>query len=209
MVERILDWVEDAPKLQKAMLLLLCAGLTSIILFQFVVEPQRERAAAFRQTLRSLDHQLATSTPDQTVVTLKKEIDSLTSRFTMEKKLLTTSMDHLLAGIVAKAQSVDVALKSWESEEPVPLPETNLHRVTIRLRAEGGYHALAHFLEELQALPNTLPLKSLDFHAQERNEANPGYPIQASIELTGVQAAEVEHGEESIAGTIQGRGAAS
>ncbi|MCY3728269.1 MAG: type 4a pilus biogenesis protein PilO [Nitrospira sp.] len=204
MVERILDWVEDTPKSRKTMLLLLCAGLTSIILFQFVVEPQRERGLAFQQTLRSLDHQLATSKPDRKLATLKKEIGSLTSRLTIEKKLLATSMDHMLAGIVDKAQSVDVALRSWEFEEPVPLPETNLHRVTIRLRAEGRYHALAHFLEELQTLPNTLPLKSLDFHAQERSEANPEHPVQASIELTGFQAAEVEPGEKSVAGTITG-----
>ncbi len=204
MVERILDWVEDTPKSRKTMLLLLCAGLTSIILFQFVVEPQRERGLAFQQTLRSLDHQLATSKPDRKLATLKKEIGSLTSRLAIEKKLLATSMDHMLSGIVDKAQSVDVALRSWEFEEPVPLPETNLHRVTIRLRAEGRYHALAHFLEELQTLPNTLPLKSLDFHAQERSEANPEHPVQASIELTGFQAAEVEPGEKSVAGTITG-----
>ena len=204
MVERILDWVEDTPKSHKIMFLLLCAGLTSIILLQFVVEPQRERARAFQQTLRSLDHQLATLKPDRKLETLKKEIGSLTSRLTREKNLLVTPMDHMLAGIVDKAQSVDVTLRSWESKEPVPLPETNLYRVTIRLRAEGGYHALAHFLEELQTLPNTLPLKSLDFHAQERGEANPEHPIQASIELTGFQAAEVEQREESIAGTITG-----
>ena len=187
MVERILDWVEDTSKSHKTIFLLLCAGLTSIILFQFVVEPQRERARAFQQTLRSLDHQLATLKPDRKLETLKKEIGSLTSRLTREKKLLATSMDHMLAGIVDKAQSVDVALRSWESEEPVPLPETNLHRVTIRLRAEGGYHALAHFLEELQTLPNTLPLKSLDFHARERSGESPERPIQAFFELTGFQ----------------------
>ena len=204
MVERILDWVEDAPKSHKTVLLLLCAGLTSIILFQFVVEPQRERARAFQQTIRSLDHQLATSEPDRKLETLKKEISSLTNRLIGEKKLLAVPMDHILAGIVEKAQSVDVALRSWESEEPVPLPETNLHHVTIRLRVEGGYHALAHFLEELQTLPNTLPLKSLDFHAQELSEGNPEHPIQASIELTGFQAAEIEQREESIAGTITG-----
>ena len=187
MVERILDWVEDAPKSHKAMLLLFCAGLASIILFQFVVEPQRERARAFQQTLRSLDRQLATLKPDQELETLKKEIGSLTSRLTREKKRLATPMEHRLAGIVDKAQSVDVALRSWESEEPVPLPETNLQRVTIRLRAEGGYHALARFLEELQTLPNALPLKSLDFHARERSGESPERPIQASFELTGFQ----------------------
>lgn len=183
MVERILDWMEDTPKSRKIVLLLLCAGLTSIILFQFVVESQQERARAFQQTLRSLDRQLATLKPDRKLETLKKEISSLTNRLTREKKLLATPMDHMLAGIVAKAQSVDVALTSWESEEPVPLPETNLHRITFRLRAEGGYHALAHFLEELQTLPNTLTLKSLDFHARERSEESPDRPIQASIEL--------------------------
>ena len=209
MVERILDWVEDTPKSHKTMLLLLCAGLTSIILFQFVVEPQRERARAFQQTIRSLDHQLATSEPDRKVETLKKEIGSLTSRLTGEKKLLAIPMDHMLAGIVDKAQSVDVALRSWESEEPVPLPETNLHRVTIRLRVDGGYHALAHFLEELQTLPNTLPLKALDFHAQDRSEANPEHPIQASIELTGFEAAEVEQRTSLLPEQSQGRGVAS
>ncbi|MDE0405690.1 MAG: type 4a pilus biogenesis protein PilO [Nitrospira sp.] len=187
MVERILDWLEDTPKSHKAMLLLLCAGLTSIILFQFVVEPQRERALALQQTLRSLDHQLATSKPDRKLATLKKEIDSLTSRLTIEQKLLTTTMDHRLAGIMGTAQSVGVALRSWESEEPAPLPETGLHRVTLRLRAEGRYHALAHFLEELQTFPNTLSLTSLDFHVREGSEESPDRPIQASFELMGFQ----------------------
>jgi len=187
MVERILDWLEDTPKSHKAMLLLLCAGLTSIILFQFVVEPQRERALALQQTLRSLDHQLATSKPDRKLATLKKEIDSLTSRLTIEQKLLTTTMDHRLAGIMGTAQSVGVVLRSWESEEPAPLPETDLHRVTLRLRAEGRYHALAHFLEELQTFPNTLSLTSLDFHVREGSEESPDRPIQASFELMGFQ----------------------
>jgi Tfp pilus assembly protein PilO len=191
MVGRILDWVEDTPKSHKTILLLLCAGLTSIILFQFIVEPQRERARAFQQMLRPLDHQLATLKPDRRLEMLKKEIGSLTSQITREEKRLTTPIDHMLAGIVDKAQSVDVALRSWETEEPVPLPETNLHRVTLRLQAEGGYHALAHFLEELQTLPNTLTLQSLNFHAQERRGESPERPIQALFELIGFQATAV------------------
>lgn len=201
MVERILDWVEDTPKSQKAILLLLCAGLTSVILFQFVVQPQRGRTLAFQQTLRSLDRQLATLKPGRELEALKEEIDNLTNRFARQKRLLAVPMDHMLAGILDKAESVDVVLTSWESEEPVPLPETNVHRVTLRLHAEGEYHALAHFLEELQTLPNKLTLRSLDFHVRERSEADPEHAIQASIELTGVQAAEVEQEEEPIAGT--------
>ena len=204
MLERILDWVEDTPKGQKATLLLLCAGLTSIILFQFVVEPHRERFRAFQQTLRSLDHQLVTVKPDRELETLKEEISRLTGRLAIQKRPIAAPMDHMLAGILERAQSVDVALTSWESEEPVPLPETNVHRVTLRLYAEGGYHALAHFLEEIQALPNTLTLRSLDFHVRERSETTPRHAIQASIELTSFQAAEVEQREKSVAGTITG-----
>ena len=204
MVERILDWVEDTRMPQKVMVLLLFAGLTSIILYQFVVEPQRQRTQAFEQTLRSLDHQLATMKEDRRSETLKEEIATLTSQTETRKRALAVSMDNILAGILDKAQSVDVALTSWESEEPVPRPETDLHRVTLRLRAEGGYHALAHFLEELQTLPNKLTLKSLDFHAREGHEANTEHPIQAFIELTGFRATEVEQKEESLAGTITG-----
>lgn len=188
MGERILDWVEDTRMTQKVMVLLLFAGLTSIILYQFVVEPQRQRTQAFEQALRSLDHQLATMKEDRRSETLKEEIASLTRQTERRKRVLAVSMDHMLAGILNKAQSVDVALTSWESEEPVPLPATDLHRVTLRLHAEGGYHALAHFLEELQTLPNTLTLKSLDFHARERREANPERPIQASFELISIEA---------------------
>ena len=204
MVERILDWVEDTRMTRKVMVLLLFAGLTSIILYQFIVEPQRQRTQAFEQTLRSLDHQLATMKEDRRSETLEEEIASLTSQTETRKRVLAVSMDHMLAGILDKAQSVDVALTSWESEEPVLLPATDLHRVTLRLHAEGGYHALAHFLEELQTLPNKLTLMSLDFHARERREVSPEHPIEASIELTGFQAAEVEQKEESIAGTITG-----
>lgn len=188
MGERILDWVEDTRMTQKVMVLLLFAGLLAIILYQFIVEPQQQRTQAFEQTLRSLDHQLATMKEDRRSETLKEEIATLTSRTETRKRVLAVSMDHILAGILDKAQSVDVALTSWESEEPVPLPETDLHRVTLRLHAEGRYHALAHFLEELQTLRNKLTLKSLDFHARERREASPERPIQASFELISIEA---------------------
>lgn len=188
MVETILDWVEDTRMTKKVMILLLVAGFTSMILFQFVVEPQRQRAQAFQQTLRSLDHQLATMEPDRESETLKDEIADLTSRLDAQKRALAVPMDHILTGILDKARSVDVTLTSWKSEEPVPLPETDVNRVTLQLHVEGGYHALAHFLEELQALPNRLTLKSLDFHTQERSGEIQERPIQASFELTGFQA---------------------
>ena len=196
MVERILDWVEDTRMTQRVMVLLLFAGLTSIILYQFIVEPQRQRAQAFEQTLRSLDHQLATMKEDRRSETLKEEIATLTSQTETRKRVLAVSMDHILAGILDKAQSVDVALTSWKSGNPVPLPDTDLYRVTLRLHAEGRYHAFGHFLEELQTLPNTLTLKSLDFHARERSEASLERPIQASFELIGFQATPVEQREQ-------------
>ena len=187
MVERILDWVEDTRMPQKVVILLLFAGLASIILFQFVVEPQRQRAEAFQQTLRSLDQQLATMEQDRQLETLKDEIAGLTRQLETEKSVLTMPMEQMLTGVLDKAQSVDVVLTSWKSEEPVPLPETDVNRVTLRLHAEGRYHALAHFLEELQTLPNTLTLKSLDFRARERSEESPERPIQASFELGIIQ----------------------
>lgn len=204
MVERMLDWVEDTRMTQKVIVLLLLAGLTSIILFQVVVEPERQRTQAFEQTLQSLDHQLSTMKEDRQLETLKEEIATLTSQLDTRKSVLAVPMDHMLAGVLDRAQAVDVALTSWESEEPVPLPETDLHRVTLRFHIEGGYHALAHFLEELQTLPNRLTLKSLDFHARQRSGASPGHPIQASIELTGFQAAEIGHREPSVAGMVTG-----
>ncbi len=204
MVERILDWVEDTRMTQKVMVLLLFVGLASITLFQFVVEPQRQRTQAFEQTLRSLDHQLATMKADRRSETIKEEIAILTNQAESRKKVLAVSMDHILAGILDKARSVDVVLTSWEFQEPVLLPETDLHRVTLRLHAKGGYHALAHFLEELQTFPNKLTLKSLDFHAQERREASPEHPIQASFELTGFKAAAVGRTEQTVPGKVTG-----
>ena len=192
MVERILDWVEDTRMTQKVIILLLFAGLTSMILFQFVVEPQRQRAQAFQQTLRSLDRQLATMEGDHQLETLKDEIADLTRQLETQKSVLAVPMDHVLAGVLDKARSVDVALTSWKSGEPVSIPETDLNRVTLLLHAEGRYHALAHFLEEIQTLPNTVTLKSLDFRARERGEENPERPIQASFELVGFQVVAVE-----------------
>ncbi len=200
MVENILDWVEDTRMTHKVMILLLFAGFASIILFQFVVEPQRQRTQAFQQTLRSLDHQLATRDPQ--LETLKDEIANLTRQLETQKRVLAVPMDQLLTGVLAKAQSVDVALTSWKSEEPVPLPETDLNRVTLRLYAEGGYHSLAHFLEELQTLPNTLTLKALDFQARKATEESPERPIQASFELIGLQVTAVGEREQRVAGQV-------
>ena len=200
MVENILDWVEDTRMTHKVIILLLFAGFASIILFQFVVEPQRQRTQAFQQTLRSLDHQLATRDPQ--LETLKDEIANLTRQLETQKRVLAVPMDQLLTGVLAKAQSVDVALTSWKSEEPVPLPETDLNRVTLRLYAEGGYHSLAHFLEELQTLPNTLTLKALDFQARKATEESPERPIQASFELIGLQVTAVGEREQRVAGQV-------
>ena len=197
MVESILDWVEDTRMTHKVIILLLFAGFASIILFQFVVEPQRQRTQAFQQTLRSLDHQLATRDPQ--LETLKDEIANLTRQLEAQKKVLAVPMDQILTGVLDKAQSVDVALTSWKSEEPVPLPETDLNRVTLRLYAEGRYHALAHFLEELQTLPNTLTLKALDFQARKATEESLERPIQASFELIGLQVTAVGQREQRVA----------
>ncbi len=193
MVERILDWVEDTRMTQKVIILLLSVGLTSIVLFQFVVEPQRQHAQGFQQTLRSLDHQLATIEEGHQLETLKDEIARLTPQLEAQKKILglKVPMDQMLTDVLDKAQSVGVALTSWKSEEPVPILETDLNRVTLRLYTEGRYHALAHFLEELQTLPNTLMLRSMDFQAQERSDESPERPIQASFELIGFQSAEL------------------
>lgn len=194
MVDRILDWVEDTRMTQKVVILLLFAGFTSMILFQFVVEPQRERVHAFQQTLRSLDHQLGTMKRERRLEALKDEIANLTRQIKTQQSLLTVSTDQMLTGVLDKARSVEVAVTSWKSENPVPLPDTKLNRVTLRLHAEGRYHALGHFLEELQTLPNTLTLKSLDFHARERSETSPERPIQASFELISFQATAVKQG---------------
>ena len=196
MVDRILDWVEDTRMTQKVIIVLLFAGFTSMIMFQFVVEPQRERTRAFQQTLRSLDHQLGTLKRDRRLETLKDEITDLTRRLEAQKSVVAVPMDQILTGVLDTARSVDVALTSWKSENPVPLPDTDVSRVTLRLHAEGRYHAFGHFLEELQTLPNTLTLKSLDFHARERSEASPARPIQASFELIGFQATPVEQREQ-------------
>ncbi len=202
MVEKILDWVEDTRMTQKVVILLLSVGLTSIILFQFVVEPQRQRVQGFQQTIRSLDHQLATIEQDPQLEALKNEIARLTPQLEAQKRVLglQVPIDQMLTDVLDKAQSVGVALTSWKSEEPVPIPETNLNRVTLRLYAEGRYHALAHFLEELQTLPNALTLTSMDFQARERSDDGPESHIQASFELLGFQATEFEvkgrHGPE-------------
>ena len=201
MAGRILDWVEDTRMAHKVVILLLLAGFTSMIMFQFVVEPQRERAQAFQQTLRSLDRQLETMKRDRGLETLKDEITDLTRQLETQKSEMALSMDHVLTGVLDKARSVDVVLTSWKSGEVVPLPDTVLNRVTLRLRAEGRYHALAHFLEELQTLPGPLTLTSLDFRARDRSEESPERPIQASFELTGFQATAVEpRGQQDASG---------
>lgn len=196
MADRILDWVEDTRMAHKVVILLLLAGFTSMIMFQFLVEPQRERVQAFQHTLRSLDQQLGTMKRDQRLEMLKDEIAGLTRQLETQKSEVTSSMDHVLTDVLNKARSVDVELTSWQSEDPVPLPDTGLNRVTLRLQAEGHYHALAHFLEELQTLPNTLTLTSLDFRARERSEERPEHPIQAFFELTAFQSMTVDHREQ-------------
>ncbi len=136
---------------------------------------------------------------DPQLETLKDEIANLTRQLETQKRVLAVPMDQILSGVLDKAQSVDVVLTSWKSEEPVPFPETDLNKVTLRLYAEGRYHALAHFLEELRTLPNTLTLRALDFQIREATEESPERPIQASFELIGLQATAVGQREQRVA----------
>ncbi len=185
MIGRLLDWVEDTRMTHKVIVLLLSAGLTSIILFQFLIDPQRQRVLAFQQTIQSLDHRLATMKEDRQLETLEEKIADLTRGLEARRTALKAPI--ALTDVLTKAESVGVVLTSWMAGEPVPLAEGDVYRITLRLDAEGQYHALAHFLEELHGLPNALTLKSLDFQARERHEESVAPLIQASFELTGFQ----------------------
>lgn len=202
MVERILDWVEDTRMTQKVLLLLLMAGFVSITAFQFVVEPQRQRVQGFQHMIQSLDRQLAANEQGRQFETLKNDIARLTPRLEAQRTVLglQVPVDHMLTDILDKAQSAGVALTSWKSDEPAPIPDMDVHRVTLRLYMQGRYHAFAHFLESLQTLPSALKVQSMDFQAREGSDENPEQPIQASFELTGFQAATVEATEQRVSG---------
>ncbi len=191
MVDIVLDWVEDTGRVHKLALLFLLTGFVSIIVFQFVIDPQRQRIQAFQQTLQSLDHRLAGIDEQQhRLDRLKGETGGLQSQVESQKRLLGihVPIEQLLTEIADTAQSVGVTLKSWKPEESVPVPETDLNRVTLRLYVEGRYHALARFLEALQTLPKTLIVRSMDYQVLEDSAENPENGIQASFELIGFQA---------------------
>ncbi len=191
MVDSLLDWVEDTGMAPKLAMLLLLAVFASLIVFQFVVAPQHQRARAFQQTLQSLDHRLAEMKQQSAPLErLNGEMDVLTPKVAAQKKLLGIHIPvgHMLPDIVDTAQSVGVTLTSWQPEEPRLIPKTNLDRVMFRLDAEGRYQALAHFLEALQRLPKVLIVRSMDYRVRAAEAADQAINIHASFELIGFQA---------------------
>ena len=192
MVERMLDWVEDAPMTSKLLTLCLCVAVLSLILFQFVVEPRNQRIRALQETLQSLNHRIAAGERGDQVERLTDEIGRLKSQVALQKTRLgiQVPMEHVLTDVFNVAQSADVTLTSWKPEEPIALPEMDVSRVTLRLYAEGRYYALARFLEELHALPKTLIVQSMDFHVRENGTESLDDVIHASFELLGFEAAE-------------------
>ncbi len=207
MVDSLLDWMEDVGVALKLTLLLLLVVFASLIAFQFVTAPQQQRTQAFQQTLQALDHQLAgMERPGDAPESLNDEMDGLTPQVAAQKKVLGihVPLDHLLPDIVDMAQSVGVTLTSWQPEEPMLMAEVNLNRVTLRLEAEGRYHALVHFLEALPRLPKALIVRSMDYQVRTERVEDSAIDVQASFELIGFEAsARIEqHAPERA--TVQG-----
>lgn len=192
MVERMLDWVEDAPMTSKLLTLFLCVAVFSLILFQFVVEPRNQRIRALQETLQSLNHRIAAGAHGGQFERLTDEIDRLKSQVALQKTRLgiQVPMEHVLTDVFDVAQSAGVTLTSWKPEDPIALPEMDVSRVTLRLYAEGRYDALARFLEKLHALPKTLMVQSMDFHVEEKGTESLEDVIHASFELVGFEATE-------------------
>lgn len=192
MVERMLDWVEDAPMTSKLLTLFLCVAVLSLILFQFVVEPRNQRIRALQETLQSLNHRIAAGEHGGQFERLTDEIARLKSQVALQKTRLgiQVPMEHVLTDVFDVAQSADVTLTSWKPEDPIALPEMDVSRVTLRLYAEGRYEALARFLEKLHALPKTLMVQSMDFHVREKETESLDDVLHASFELVGFEATE-------------------
>lgn len=191
MVDSLPGWMDDMGLASRLALLLLAAVLVSLIVFQFVIAPQRQRTQAFQQTLQDLDHQLAELEQQRDLVErLNNELDVLASRIEARKKLLGIHVlvDHLLPDIVGMARSAGVTLTSWQPGNPAVIPVAQLSQVTLRLEAEGRYHALAHFLESLHTLPKALIVQSMDYRIRQDGAEDSQSDIHASFELTGFQA---------------------
>jgi len=191
MVDSLPSWMDDMGLASRLTLLLLAAVLVSLIVFQFVIAPQRQRTQAFQQTLQALDHQMAEMEQQHGLVEhLNNELDVLSSRIEARKKLLGLHVlvDHLLPDIVGMAQSAGVTLTSWQPGNPTVIPVAQLSQVTLRLEAEGRYHALAHFLESLHTLPKALIVQSMDYQIRQDGAEDSPSDIHASFELTGFQA---------------------
>lgn len=191
MVDSLPGWMDDMGLASRLALLLLAAVLVSLIVFQFVIAPQRQRTQAFQQTLQDLDHQLAEMEQQRDLVErLNNELDVLASRIEARKKLLGIHVlvDHLLPDIVGMARSAGVTLTSWQPGNPAVIPVAQLSQVTLRLEAEGRYHALAHFLESLHTLPKALIVQSMDYRIRQDGAEDSQSDIHASFELTGFQA---------------------
>ncbi len=191
MVDSLPRWMDDMGVVPKLAILLLAAAFVSLIVFQFVIAPQQQRTRALQQTLHSLDQRLAEMDQQSDLAeNLNDEMNVLSSRVEAQKELLRLQVlvDHLLPDIVDMAQSVGVTLTSWQPGEPRLIPETQLNRVTLRLEAEGRYHALAHFLEALHTLPKALIVRSMDYRIQQDGAEDSENDIHASFELTGFQA---------------------
>ncbi len=190
MVDSLLDWIEDKGVAPKLTLLLLLAAFASLIVFQFVVAPQQQRTQAFQQTLQSLNHRLTgMERPSDSLESLHETMDGLTMQVEAHKNVLGIHipLDRLLPDIVDTAQSVGVTLTSWQPEEPGLVSEMHLNRVILRLKAEGRYHALAHFLEALQRLPKALIVRSMDYQVRTEGVEDSEIDIHASFELIGFQ----------------------
>ncbi len=192
MVDSLLDWMEDRGAGPKLALLLLSTVGVSLIVFQFVVAPQRQRAQALQQTLQSLDHRLgALNNRLGPLAGLDGEMDVMAPRVEAQKKFLGIhgAVDHLLPDIVDAAHAVGVTLTSWQPEAPMSIPGTTLHRVMLRLDAEGRYHDLARFLKALPTLPKTLIVRSMDYRVRQGVTEDAAIGIQASFRLVGFQSA--------------------
>lgn len=155
----LLEWFEVTPLFQKISLVFLCVAIVAIGFYGIVAEPimsETEEIVRDVQTLESKMQRYQESESEYPHVQEKfLRWESIVAQ--QEATLgLDVPMNQVLSDMSRIAQETGIILSLWKPGELRVDLSKSVGVRHLQLQIEGGYHQLAHFLEQTQFLNKKL-----------------------------------------------------
>ena len=187
-MSRLLEWFDATPLIQKVA----CFGLLFVLFgsgfYWIVVEPLIDQTEKLKVELQDLDGKLRIYLQSEERFRKASEDlsnwESLVSR--QEERLgLEVPMSQVFSDMSSMAQDTGILFTLWKPDLPNPESLEGRQQRHLQIHVEGGYHAMARFLDQTQYLSKSMGVTAFKMHRVGTGDGTPR--IRATFEFVGYE----------------------